>query len=86
MIEQMIKFKRFDLSLSNLIGLRCDSGDIEDCELGLSTEILPDSCKGIQMFSEKESTCGSKCDFKPKSKEPLRSGWLKWIRYALKII
>ena len=58
MTERMIKLKRSDLSLSSLIGLQCDSGDIEDCKLGLSTEILPDSCKGIQMFSEKESRCG----------------------------
>ena len=77
------KMKRFDLSLSSLIGLQCESGDIEDCKLGMTAEILPDSCKGILMFSKKNDPCGSKCDSKPDSRQsPMRRGWLKWIRYS----
>ena len=60
-IEQLIKkkffftfnafsvysFKSLKISIPSDIGLECDSGDVDDCNLSLTLEVLPSSCKGI---------------------------------------
>ena len=46
-----------------MIGLECESGNVDDCDLSMTMEVLPFSCKGILMFStESERDCGTKCD------------------------
>ena len=80
----MFNCERSELSLPSLIGLKCETGEIEDCKIGLTAEILPDSCKGILMFSKQNQSCGSKCKLESNKtmmlEEPIRKGWSKWIR------
>ena len=68
----------------SLIGLKCDSGDFEDCELNDSDDPIPRGCEHILMFSDHESSCGSKCDhpkiFKRNAikSENIKTGWTKY--------
>ena len=69
-----------------MIGLECDSGNVDDCDLSMTMEVLPFSCKGILMFStESERDCGTKCDESQSrnSKSPTRRGWTKYTRYNM---
>lgn len=73
------------VTLPSLIGIECSSGNIEDCNLSMTMEILPFSCKGFLVFSTNENNeCGTKC-FNTKSRNSKKSvkrrGWSKWIRY-----
>ena len=74
----------FAISIPSSIGLKCESGDVHDCNLSMTMEVLPFSCKGILMFStNNETACGSKCDIKntkSRSRTPTRRGWTKWSR------
>ena len=67
-----------------MIGLECESGEIDDCNLSLTMEVNPDSCQGKLIFSSNsEQECGSNCDLKTKRnifKRPERSGWTKYVR------
>ena len=67
-----------------MIGLECESGEIDDCNLSLTMEVNPDSCQGKLIFSSNsEQECGSKCDSQIKRnifKRPERSGWTKYVR------
>ena len=76
--------KSFNISVPSVIGLKCDSGNMVDCNLSMTMEVLPFSCKGIIMFStNKQDTCGSKCDNSQSRnlKVPTRRGWTKYIRF-----
>ena len=76
--------KRFNICLPSSIGLHCESGDVSDCNLSLSMEVLPYNCKGKLIFSSNsERDCGSKCDFNTKRSIPLRKGWTKYDRYII---
>ena len=67
-----------------MVGLQCESGEIEDCNLSLTMEVNPDNCQGTLIFSSNsERECGSNCDLKIKrnmSERPERSGWTKYDR------
>ena len=72
-----------------MIGLECESGNIVDCDLSMTMEVLPYSCKGTLMFSsESEKDCGTKCNKSnsrnAKNQEDdgqTRRGWTKYMRY-----
>lgn len=76
----------FSISVPSMIGLECESGNVDDCDLSMTMEVLPFSCKGILMFStESERDCGTKCDESQSrnSKSPTRRGWTKYTRYNM---
>ena len=76
--------ERFNICLPSSIGLQCESGDVSDCNLSLSMEILPSYCKGKLIFSSNtDRDCGSKCDIQTKRSIPLRKGWTKYDRYII---
>ena len=68
-----------------MIGLECESGNVDDCDLSITMEVLPYSCKGKIMFSsENGQTCGTKCNNSQSRdlKNPTRRGWTKYTRYG----
>lgn len=76
----------FSISVPSMIGLECESGNVDDCDLSMTIEVLPFSCKGILMFStESEKDCGTKCDISlPRNfTRPTRRGWTKYTRYLI---
>ena len=78
----------FNISIPSSIGLRCESGIVDDCNASLSTEVLPFRCNGILMFSSNPNRdCGSKCNLsEQRSVEttPIRKGWTRYVRCALR--
>ena len=76
----------FTISVPSMIGLECESGNVVDCELSMTIEVLPFSCKGKIMFSsDSEEACGTKCNnsqSRINNKSPIRRGWTKYMRYT----
>ena len=73
---------------SSQIGLECDSGNFDDCTVE-ATMIERSDCKGVLIFSNVTTSCGSQCfneiytnqtTFR-NMKEPKRSGWTQYVRY-----
>ena len=74
-----------------MIGLKCESGNFEDCMVGI-TKIPQNDCEGVLIFANFTSSCGSQCgsfssetDFR-NTENPKRSGWTNYIRFANIII
>ena len=71
----------FNISTASSIGLECESGKIDDCNLSLTTEVLPAICGDKRIFStNNEQQCGSECSFKNLKFKSKRSGWTKYAR------
>ena len=79
---QVYSFESYKRSLPSLIGLKCETGIIDDCNLSLPEEVLPFSCKGIHMFADKTyNECGSQCKLFNKSNSVIKKGWTKYVRF-----
>ena len=79
---QVYSFDSYKRSLPSLIGLKCETGIIDDCNLSLPEEVLPFSCKGIHMFADKTyNECGSQCKLFNKSNSAIKKGWTKYVRF-----
>ena len=48
------------ISDAAIIGLECETGNIEDCNDG-TEESVPTECAGIFLAPEETTQCGSKC-------------------------
>ena len=73
----------FRISLPSQIGRKCDSGDVDDCNLSLTTEIVPFSCKSRLILStNKNDACGAKCNNSQPRNDPKKRGWTQFRRFV----
>ena len=78
--------KRSDSTDQMQLGVefQCQSGNYSDCTRNPAEDVLNEQCKGILMFSNKSSSCGSNCDnplpLQMRSKKVIRKGWTLFSR------
>ena len=73
----MFKIISIDIGDASLIGLECESGDFSDCDWSEINDRIPFGCEDILMFSNSNSTCGSKCNVNGFERREImsRTGW-----------
>ena len=72
-----MKSKSSAIGDPSLIGLKCESGDFSDCDLKSINDHAHLGCETTLMFSDDESTCGSKCGSKT-SGTIVKKGWTQF--------
>ena len=65
------------ISDASIIGLDCETGNIEDCNDG-TEDSVPAECSGIFLAPDQTTECGSKCDISTRInyKSKKNSYWL----------
>ena len=70
------------ISDASLIGLDCETGNIDDCNDG-TEESVPVECTGIFLAPKKTTQCGSQCSFNTQ-KNNRRKKNSYWLYYQSK--
>ena len=79
---KLYSIESFRIDLPSQIGLECKSGNVDDCNLSLSMEVLPFTCRSEMIFSTNENdACGTKCDNSQSRQNHTRRGWTQFVRY-----
>ena len=77
---------------ANLIGLECETGNVDDCATSSSGEVVTETCRGVSIFSTEpiNQKCGDLCNKKRSLNEfeagtVKAQGWTQFMRYFMNI-
>ena len=71
------------ISDASIIGLECESGNIDDCNDG-TEESVPAECTGIFLAPAETTQCGSKCSANARTKYKTKKNSY-WLYYKSKV-